>query len=196
MAPNPFHFIWRGCCIVGEQICRSIRRPLVRGSVLPGLTGAARGLHEIHRRWVPLSSPDVLRRRLRRRRPQTSLASFQGLRQPRLQDGRLQGLPQLVLAERQWQILPLRYQPFLFFLGNFIWTLVGFANSVSYMLQLYVGLSVAYLSGRKSSSGQQFGNYTEDDVDALRAIAEEPGVVDLLLTYPSIPVHYSRRENS
>ncbi|KAH1116924.1 hypothetical protein GLYMA_17G054700v4 [Glycine max] len=44
------------------------------------------------------------------------------------------------------------------------------------------GLSVAYLSGRKSSSGQQFGNYTEDDVDALRAIAEEPGVVDLFLT--------------
>ena len=64
------------------------------------------------------------------------------------------------------------------------------------MLQLYVGLSVAYLSGRKSSSGQQFGNYTEDDVDALRAIAEEPGIVDLFLTYPSIPVHYSRRENS
>lgn len=67
---------------------------------------------------------------------------------------------------------------------------------VSYMFQLYAGLSVAYLSGRKSSSGQQFGNYTEDDVDALRAIAEEPGVVDLFLTYPSIPVHYSRRENS
>ncbi|KAG4942472.1 hypothetical protein JHK84_046572 [Glycine max] len=63
---------------------------------------------------------------------------------------------------------------------------------VSYMFQLYAGLSVAYLSGRKSSSGQQFGNYTEDDVDALRAIAEEPGVVDLFLTYPSIPVHYSR----
>lgn len=166
----------------------------MRGSVLPGLTGAARGLHEIHRRWVPLSSPDLLRRRLRRRRPQTSPASFQGLRQPRLQDGWLQGLPQLVLAERQWQILPLRYQPFLFFLGNFIWTLVGFANSVSYMLQLYVGLSVAYLSGRKSSSAQQFGTYTEDDVDALRAIAEEPGIVDLFLTYPSIHVHYSRRD--
>ncbi|KAG4383516.1 hypothetical protein AAZX31_13G087400 [Glycine max] len=44
------------------------------------------------------------------------------------------------------------------------------------------GLSVAYLSGRKSSSAQQFGTYTEDDVDALRAIAEEPGIVDLFLT--------------
>lgn len=44
------------------------------------------------------------------------------------------------------------------------------------------GLSVAYLSGRKSSSVQQFGTYTEDDVDALRAIAEEPGIVDLFLT--------------
>nr|KYP57547.1 Zinc finger CCCH domain-containing protein 64 [Cajanus cajan] len=53
------------------------------------------------------------------------------------------------------------------------------------------GLSVAYLSGRKSSSVQQFGTYTEDDVDALRAIAEEPGIVDLFLTYPLIDVHYS-----
>ncbi|XP_020221769.1 zinc finger CCCH domain-containing protein 64 [Cajanus cajan] len=44
------------------------------------------------------------------------------------------------------------------------------------------GLSVAYLSCRKSSSVQQFGTYTEDDVDALRAIVEEPGIVDLFLT--------------
>ncbi|KAH1216293.1 Zinc finger CCCH domain-containing protein 64 [Glycine max] len=44
------------------------------------------------------------------------------------------------------------------------------------------GLSVAYLSGRKSSSAQQFGTYTEDDVDALRAIAEEPGIVDFGVT--------------
>ncbi|CAJ2649880.1 unnamed protein product [Trifolium pratense] len=44
------------------------------------------------------------------------------------------------------------------------------------------GLSVTYLSGRKSSNVQQFGTYSEDDVDALRAIAEEPGVVDLFLT--------------
>lgn len=130
MAPNPFHFIWRGCCIVGEQICRSIRRPLVRGSVLPGLTGAARGLHEIHRRWISLSSSDVLHRRLRRRRPQTSLASFQGLRQPRLQDGRLQGLPQLVLAERQWQIPSLWYRHFSFCFANLIRSFVVFANSV------------------------------------------------------------------
>lgn len=46
------------------------------------------------------------------------------------------------------------------------------------------GLSVAYLSGRHSSDGQQFGMYTQDDVDALRAIAEEPGIVDFFLTYP------------
>ncbi|CAL5199246.1 unnamed protein product [Lathyrus oleraceus] len=44
------------------------------------------------------------------------------------------------------------------------------------------GLSVTYLSGRKSSNVQQFGTFSEDDVDALRAIAEEPGVVDLFLT--------------
>lgn len=44
------------------------------------------------------------------------------------------------------------------------------------------GLSVTYLSGRKSSTGQQFGTYSEDDVDALHAIAEESGVVDMFLT--------------
>ncbi|KAL3744752.1 hypothetical protein ACJRO7_013940 [Eucalyptus globulus] len=46
------------------------------------------------------------------------------------------------------------------------------------------GLSVAYISGRHSSDGQQFGTYNQDDVDALRALAEEPGVVDLFLRYP------------
>lgn len=54
---------------------------------------------------------------------------------------------------------------------------------------------MAYLSGRKSSSVQQFGTYTEDDVDALRAIAEEPGIVDLFLTYPSINMNYSHRDS-
>lgn len=44
------------------------------------------------------------------------------------------------------------------------------------------GLSVAYLSGRQSSEGQQFGTYSQDDVDALRALLEEPGIVDLFLT--------------
>ncbi|XP_062091034.1 zinc finger CCCH domain-containing protein 64 [Humulus lupulus] len=44
------------------------------------------------------------------------------------------------------------------------------------------GLCVAYLSGRHSSSGQQFGTYSQDDVDALRAIAEDPGIVDIFLT--------------
>ncbi|XP_023645490.1 zinc finger CCCH domain-containing protein 64 [Capsella rubella] len=43
------------------------------------------------------------------------------------------------------------------------------------------GLSVAYLSGRQSSDSQ-FGKYNQDDVDALRALAEESGVVDLFLT--------------
>ena len=51
-------------------------------------------------------------------------------------------------------------------------------------MRLYIGLSVAYLSGRRSSDAQQFGTYNQDDVDALRAIAEEPGIVDLFLTYP------------
>ncbi|XP_059633104.1 zinc finger CCCH domain-containing protein 64 [Cornus florida] len=44
------------------------------------------------------------------------------------------------------------------------------------------GLSVAYLSGRHSTSSQQFGTYSQDDVDALRALAEEPGIIDLFLT--------------
>lgn len=44
------------------------------------------------------------------------------------------------------------------------------------------GLSVAYLSGRQTPSGHQFGTYSQDDVDALRALAEEPGIVDLFLT--------------
>ena len=56
-------------------------------------------------------------------------------------------------------------------------------------ITLYVGLSVAYLSGRESSDAQQFGVYSQDDVDALRAIAEEPGIVDLFLTYPLICMH-------
>lgn len=42
-------------------------------------------------------------------------------------------------------------------------------------------MSVAYLSGRQSSESQ-FGKYSQDDVDALRALAEEPGGVDLFLT--------------
>lgn len=60
--------------------------------------------------------------------------------------------------------------------------LIGYAELV---LKFCIGLSVAYLSGRHSSDGQQFGTYSQDDVDALRAIAEEPGVIDLFLTYPS-----------
>ncbi|XP_054821811.1 zinc finger CCCH domain-containing protein 64 [Prosopis cineraria] len=45
-----------------------------------------------------------------------------------------------------------------------------------------LGLSIAYLSGRQSSDVQQYGVYSQDDVDALRAVAEEPGIVDLFLT--------------
>lgn len=46
------------------------------------------------------------------------------------------------------------------------------------------GLSVVYLSGRRSQDAGGYGVYTEDDVDALRALAEEPGIVDMFLTYP------------
>ncbi|XVE92615.1 hypothetical protein REPUB_Repub01dG0113400 [Reevesia pubescens] len=44
------------------------------------------------------------------------------------------------------------------------------------------GLSVAYLSGRQSSNGQRFGTYSQDDIDALRAFTEEPGIVDFFLS--------------
>ncbi|KAL9670700.1 hypothetical protein QQ045_008258 [Rhodiola kirilowii] len=46
------------------------------------------------------------------------------------------------------------------------------------------GLVVAYLSGRRSSVRQPFGTYSQDDVDALRAMAEESEIVDIFLTYP------------
>lgn len=64
----------------GEQIGGSIRRALVRGSILPGLTWPDGRLHGLHRRWLQHSPPDLLHRRLRRRRPENSLGSFQGLR--------------------------------------------------------------------------------------------------------------------
>lgn len=44
------------------------------------------------------------------------------------------------------------------------------------------GLSVAYLSGRRSTNSQQFGAYSQDDIDSLRALVEEPGIVDIFLT--------------
>jgi hypothetical protein len=44
---------------------------------------------------------------------------------------------------------------------------------------------VVYLSGRKGLGGP--GCYSQDDVDALRALAEEPGIDDLFLTYPFFP---------
>ncbi|THU68539.1 hypothetical protein C4D60_Mb08t04940 [Musa balbisiana] len=49
---------------------------------------------------------------------------------------------------------------------------------------IYSGLSVVYLSGRQSSGADESGIYSEDDVGALRALAEEQGIVDLFLTYP------------
>ncbi|XP_051114303.1 zinc finger CCCH domain-containing protein 64 [Andrographis paniculata] len=44
------------------------------------------------------------------------------------------------------------------------------------------GLSVAYISGRHLSVSQQFGVYSQDDVDSLRALTDEPGIVDIFLT--------------
>ncbi|URE35275.1 zinc finger CCCH domain-containing protein [Musa troglodytarum] len=48
------------------------------------------------------------------------------------------------------------------------------------------GLTVVYLSGRQSSGADESGIYSEDDVGALRALAEEQGIVDLFLTYPGV----------
>ncbi|KAL5714225.1 hypothetical protein ACHQM5_016215 [Ranunculus cassubicifolius] len=52
------------------------------------------------------------------------------------------------------------------------------------------GLSIAYLSGKHPSETQTFGVYSQDDVDALRAWAEEPGIIDLFLTYPFFIIFY------
>lgn len=46
------------------------------------------------------------------------------------------------------------------------------------------GLSVVYLSGKSSPDTEGNGRYSRDDVDALRALAEEPGIVDIFMTYP------------
>lgn len=54
------------------------------------------------------------------------------------------------------------------------------------LINLYSELSVAYLSGKQSASGQPYGTYSQDDIDALRALAEEPGIIDIFLTYPCI----------
>ncbi|PKU68284.1 zinc finger CCCH domain-containing protein 59 isoform X1 [Dendrobium catenatum] len=44
------------------------------------------------------------------------------------------------------------------------------------------GLSIFYLSGRQIPDAEGNGRYSRDDVDALRALAEEPGVVDIFMT--------------
>ncbi|KAH6803156.1 CwfJ-like family protein / zinc finger family protein [Perilla frutescens var. frutescens] len=43
------------------------------------------------------------------------------------------------------------------------------------------GLSVAYLSGKRSTNSQQFGAYSQDDIDSLRALIEEPGITPYFL---------------
>lgn len=60
-----------------------------------------------------------------------------------------------------------------------------------------LGLRIAYLAGKyvpsvyaDAAGAQCNGTYHEDDVDALRAFADEPKVVDLFLSYP-----LSLREN-
>lgn len=50
---------------------------------------------------------------------------------------------------------------------------------------------MAYLSGKQSASGQPYGTYSQDDIDALRALAEEPGIVDIFLTYPCILLYFN-----
>ena len=56
---------------------------------------------------------------------------------------------------------------------------------------IIVGLRIAYLAGKyvplsyTDAAGAQYnGAYHEDDVDALRAFADEPKIVDLFLSYP------------
>ncbi|KAH7686484.1 CCCH zinc finger domain-containing protein [Dioscorea alata] len=44
------------------------------------------------------------------------------------------------------------------------------------------GLSVVYLSGKSLPDAEGNGRYSRDDVDALRALAEEPGIVDIFMT--------------
>lgn len=63
-------------------------------------------------------------------------------------------------------------------------SIINFDSMIADAWYLYPGLSVVYLSGRQSASDMQFGTYSEDDVDALRALAEEPEIVDIFLTYP------------
>lgn len=62
------------------------------------------------------------------------------------------------------------------------------------LLHLYcTGLRIAYLSGKyipdvyKNARGAEAsGGHFEDDVDALRAIADEKDVTDIFLSYPFI----------
>jgi hypothetical protein len=60
---------------------------------------------------------------------------------------------------------------------------------------LISGLRIAYLSGKyisdvyKNARGAEAsGGHFEDDVDALRAVADEEDVTDIFLSYPFITV--------
>ncbi|KAF5935217.1 hypothetical protein HYC85_026346 [Camellia sinensis] len=68
--------------------------------------------------------------------------------------------------------------------GNLYWLKGSGKFTLNGIPQIFeLGLSL------HSVSGQQFGTYSQDDVDALRALAEEPGVVDLFLTYPCFKIN-------
>ncbi|CAA6660931.1 unnamed protein product [Spirodela intermedia] len=45
-------------------------------------------------------------------------------------------------------------------------------------------LYIAYLSGRSQSQSLGFGLYSDDDIGALRMLAEDEQIVDIFLTYP------------
>lgn len=73
--------------------------------------------------------------------------------------------------------------------------ILGYVLIVSFLFianywHSFLGLSVAYLSGLQCSDSQQFGTYSQDDADVLRAVAEEPGIIDLFLTYPCFVINY------
>lgn len=73
-----------------------------------------------------------------------------------------------------------------------------FYSKCSLLSGIYVlisGLRIAYLSGKyipdvyKIAKGAEAsGGHFEDDVDALRAIADEKDVIDIFLSYPLLTV--------
>lgn len=66
------------------------------------------------------------------------------------------------------------------------------AHLIVIFVSCFVGLRVAYLGGKFNASLYQdakgaasAGAYHEDDVDALRAFADDKAVTDLFLSYPA-----------